>query len=872
MTDQELKDIVAAVVAELEKSGVDFDYKADQAKDDDLVFVIRGTAPDYQGVTVTWKGLLDIITAQATQAKNDAETAKNAANTILEQVQSKGTDITNFVATSKTEIETQKNESVNAVKSVYQTDLNELKGDLDNKDKFLKDNITEDVISLEYTEINANVTNDGSITYSSAYRCRYIQVYKGFLYVINAEEVSKEKAVRIAFFDEKPKVGLTGEFIKVIGGDIKNYTYIPSRDGYIACGTYETNTLETFSCKTVLSVLKNNIDTNMNDVFGADIEINKSHLLKLNFTSSGTEFVSSSSYETYCFPVESGKTYEFNAHNNNSEGIIYLRQVFSDDTPASGVLGTFIKEYKMPPNTGISDYYTPTNNGYLSFSFYSTVLDLTLINHIEGLKGEIKKEINDKFLKVNSIYGEKLYYDSYSLISENTIVKSNTWTCVPHDGAEIKIKCPEDIIVKFIMRVSPYNTSTIDTEFVGDGCILKMPVGYNLYKIVVSYGHKSDNSYIQDNNRLTVLDLLKLVDNGGFSLTYIDNNVLVNNKDVEKTIMSIIGNGMAILSHTSDIHGDAIRYFNFMEMSKYLGVTCAINTGDWCAVNNGDGFEFLNSAIGKYSDVDTLICVGNHDVNSDSHSYTKYYKPHSDVYGYTLSEGKTYYYKDYSSEKIRIISLNIYEDGHIGYSCRISKEQIDWFINTLKNTPSEYGVVVIAHSSEKWIDSVDGYTKFYNEKATSDWCNTFSNITGNPISKIIDAFISKTSISDTYTQKVSVDGSETNEEVSYSADFSLVSSGVEFIAYLNGHKHVDMVGYLSGTTNIQLSLNIVRGAESTYYNSEDDIPRANGRGSCQDAFNIYAIDRENGTIRIARIGSNKTFKLTDRDYMIIPYR
>ena len=130
MTDQELKDIVAAVVAELEKSGVDFDYKAEQAEDDDLVFVIRGTAPNYQGVTVTWKGLLDIITAQATQAKNDAETAKNAANTILEQVQSKGTEITNFVATSKAELETQKNESVNAVKSVYQTDLDELKGDL----------------------------------------------------------------------------------------------------------------------------------------------------------------------------------------------------------------------------------------------------------------------------------------------------------------------------------------------------------------------------------------------------------------------------------------------------------------------------------------------------------------------------------------------------------------------------------------------------------------------------------------------------------------------------------------------------------------------------------------------------------------------
>ena len=130
MTDQELKDIVAAVVAELEKSGVDFDYKAEQAKDDDLVFVIRGTAPNYQGVTVTWKGLLDIITAQVTQAKNDAVTAKNTANTILTQVQSKGTEITNFVATSKTEIETQKNESVEEVRNVYTEDLNELKGDL----------------------------------------------------------------------------------------------------------------------------------------------------------------------------------------------------------------------------------------------------------------------------------------------------------------------------------------------------------------------------------------------------------------------------------------------------------------------------------------------------------------------------------------------------------------------------------------------------------------------------------------------------------------------------------------------------------------------------------------------------------------------
>ena len=152
MTTEELNTIVQAVIAELEKSGVDFDYKIEQPENDDLVFIIRGTAPDYQGKTVTWKGLLDIITSQATQAKTDAVTAKNAADAILTQVQSKGTEIANFVATSKTEIETQKNESVNAVKSVYQTDLNEVQNDL---------NAVQEAFNTRLVNIKLSLTDEG---------------------------------------------------------------------------------------------------------------------------------------------------------------------------------------------------------------------------------------------------------------------------------------------------------------------------------------------------------------------------------------------------------------------------------------------------------------------------------------------------------------------------------------------------------------------------------------------------------------------------------------------------------------------------------------------------------------------------------------
>ena len=123
MTTEELNTIVAAVVAELEKSGVDFDYKAEQAEDTDLVFVIRGTAPNYQGLTVTWKGLLDIITAQATQAKTDAETAKNAADTILSQVTTMKNNVTTMesnVSTMKTSVETTKSQ-VESMKNAVET-------------------------------------------------------------------------------------------------------------------------------------------------------------------------------------------------------------------------------------------------------------------------------------------------------------------------------------------------------------------------------------------------------------------------------------------------------------------------------------------------------------------------------------------------------------------------------------------------------------------------------------------------------------------------------------------------------------------------------------------------------------------------------
>ena len=131
MTEAEKQEIVGLVMTQISSQAVDFDIATEEPKANDLLTAVRETeSGGYRGVTIKWDDVARIATELANQAATRAEQAETDANNILERVQSKGTEITNFVATSKAEIETQKDESVNAVKSVYQTDLNELKGDI----------------------------------------------------------------------------------------------------------------------------------------------------------------------------------------------------------------------------------------------------------------------------------------------------------------------------------------------------------------------------------------------------------------------------------------------------------------------------------------------------------------------------------------------------------------------------------------------------------------------------------------------------------------------------------------------------------------------------------------------------------------------
>ena len=146
MTTDELNAIVKAVMDELEKAGVDFDFKAETPQADDLVYVMRGTADNYQGITVKWQNLLDIIVQKATEARDDAISAKDIALQTLATIQG----IESNISTMKSSVDASEanvasmNASVEASEAnaksymelakQYRDELNDLKALIENND------------------------------------------------------------------------------------------------------------------------------------------------------------------------------------------------------------------------------------------------------------------------------------------------------------------------------------------------------------------------------------------------------------------------------------------------------------------------------------------------------------------------------------------------------------------------------------------------------------------------------------------------------------------------------------------------------------------------------------------------------------------
>lgn len=290
------------------------------------------------------------------------------------------------------------------------------------------------------------------------------------------------------------------------------------------------------------------------------------------------------------------------------------------------------------------------------------------------------------------------------------------------------------------------------------------------------------------------------------------------------------------LLHFSDIHADEPNMKRIVEFYNYYKayINDALCTGDIIKNLFGDSFAFWGNAEAA----SILNCAGNHEYyNGESSApyykqitqkqvYDKFFAPYIEDWGVTQpanaeENGLNYYYKDYTTSKVRLIVLDNF---------RVDAYQLQWFEDVLADAiTNDLHVIAAMH-----IGNPVGWVKYDNP---------FNSLReNNPSSANGWVF--------------------DDSELLYDKVDEFIGNNGVFVGWLMGHRHSDAIGTPYDHPN-QLEIHV---ATASCGNSWDIIPKGDNCDrtvgtKSQDCFNIYSIDTYYHMIRIHRIGSD-----VDRDF------
>ena len=333
---------------------------------------------------------------------------------------------------------------------------------------------------------------------------------------------------------------------------------------------------------------------------------------------------------------------------------------------------------------------------------------------------------------------------------------------------------------------------------------------------------------------------------------------------------------------TTDVHGywdrlnEAVKYLNAVP-----SLDCGCCLGDILYSDFTDDADGYNEAV-KSSDKPWFTVIGNHDCgNSYDPNLTgttkevvrKLITPNAKKAGQKKLT-VPYYYYDWDEYGIRLIVLYNYgspydskeHDALVmsrGTEC-YDQKQINWLISTLNSTPEGYAVVIMQHGQPEKSLRVDCNFSQPSIVPTGNGtgCYKRASIKG----AIVDAWIHGTALSKTYKPEGRY--SDILPEIRVEADFTARGTG-EFICYLTGHEHADIVARLKEYPE-QITICFAATAGGDYQNEWSDLPRVAGDRS-EDAITVVSFDTYLKRINTVRIGSSKTIYMVDRTMVSIPY-
>lgn len=366
--------------------------------------------------------------------------------------------------------------------------------------------------------------------------------------------------------------------------------------------------------------------------------------------------------------------------------------------------------------------------------------------------------------------------------------------------------------------------------------------------------------------------------------------IVQRNKDVEHIMLAGAKYGMHGLGKANlgklftmlavaDVHQcagqmeSAIDYLNY-----YDAIDCGISLGDMQAgsYSDSDGVWYHNALMRAKKPFFTVL--GNHDGGNYGEfrecgtprlTFEKFIRPNAEMIGIEGLD-RAYYMRLIDEYKIALIVLTNYDypdtpgaDGMpaVDRSYEVySQEQTDWLISALQSIPSDYHLLLCAHSHpyKKAVEPCV-FSQMYAYSTNSPYGNN------NMIPDIIDAWKHGKALKKEYPPEIL---SEYLPVLSVNADFTARGEGI-FMCYLIGHHHCDFVGWNDKYRDQRL-ISLAAAANDLYQNYGSDLPRAEGT-KAEDLLTVLSFDTENRNIRLVRIGANFTKDLVDRTYYVTNY-
>ena len=292
-----------------------------------------------------------------------------------------------------------------------------------------------------------------------------------------------------------------------------------------------------------------------------------------------------------------------------------------------------------------------------------------------------------------------------------------------------------------------------------------------------------------------------------------------------RTASRTLGTPPLCLLHFSDIHGDSKRLQNIIDFKNYYSdyIADIIHTGDAVKYYSTDGIEFWDEVDGAE---DILNTIGNHDTLVGStwigmtmaEAYETYFAPYISNWRVTSTSGKTYYYKDYATNNVRLIVLDVMHQ---------TADQLTWFASTLASAiTANLHVIVAVHSRPHW-QFTSHQTPWDDKPLVPSYTNGYSDTSAS-----------------TYPENLSDDYA--------SAVDDFMTNGGYFICWIHGHTHHKMFAQLQTHPN-QLDVSVenagIPNFAWTYVKARIEDTKS------EDCFNVLAIDTVSKILRIMAVGA-----------------